>query len=180
MRHGHPLLAVAVLAVAAAACGSSAGSGAGTTTTRPPQPAGATPSAISRMVCSDKAEQEIAAPLGVSATVSTPTWVGHTYACQLTYPNGTVRLSVKELSSWAQTYAYVDQLGTTLGNKGAISGLGQGAFTTANGSVVVRKDWKVLLVDISGLPASFGQPPTSAADVAVTIADVILGCWAGD
>jgi hypothetical protein len=46
--------------------------------------------------------------------------------------------------------------------------------------VVVRKDWKVLLVDSSGLPAQFGVPSTSSGDVAVTVADVILGCWAGD
>ena len=49
-----------------------------------------------------------------------------------------------------------------------------------DGSVVVRKDWKVLLVDDSALPTQFGVPPTSASDIAVTVADVILGCWAGD
>jgi hypothetical protein len=46
--------------------------------------------------------------------------------------------------------------------------------------VVVRKDWKVLLVNIAGLPAQFAVPPTNRADVAVTVADVILGCWDGD
>ena len=67
-----------------------------------------------------------------------------------------------------------------LGNSGNINGLGQGAFQAGNGDVVVRKDWKVLLVDIKGLPAQFGVPPTPSDDVAVTVADVILGCWAGD
>ena len=62
----------------------------------------------------------------------------------------------------------------TLGN------LGQGAFRTSGGDVVVRKDWKVLVVDISGLPSQFGVPPTSATDVAYTLADLILGCWDGD
>jgi hypothetical protein len=46
--------------------------------------------------------------------------------------------------------------------------------------MVVRKDWKILTVDISGLPAQFGRPPTSRGDVAVTVADVILACWSGD
>ena len=46
--------------------------------------------------------------------------------------------------------------------------------------MVVRKDWKVLLVDNTGLPPQFGVPPTSSTAVAVTVADVILGCWAGD
>ena len=61
-----------------------------------------------------------------------------------------------------------------------IPNLGQGAFQTDNGSTVVRKDWKILTVDISGLPAQFGKPPTSRGDVAVTVADLILACWAGD
>jgi hypothetical protein len=45
---------------------------------------------------------------------------------------------------------------------------------------VVRKDWKVLTVDIAPLPAQFGKPATSKADVAYTVADIILGCWDGD
>ena len=70
-------------------------------------------------------------------------------------------LSVKELSSWAQTYAYFDARHPT-GQARTLQGLGQGAFQTTDGSVVVRKDWKVLLVDSSGLPAQFGVPPTSS------------------
>ena len=46
--------------------------------------------------------------------------------------------------------------------------------------MVVRKDWKVLLVNVQGLPPQFGVPPTSSGDVAVTVSDVILGCWSGD
>ena len=61
-----------------------------------------------------------------------------------------------------------------------MNALGEGAFQTTSGSVVVRKDWKVLLVNNAGLPAQFGVPPTSSGSVAVTVADVILGCWAGD
>jgi hypothetical protein len=89
-------------------------------------------------------------------------------------------LSVKELSSWAETYGYFDMLGKSLHESTTVASLGQGAFQVRNGSVVVRKDWKVLLVDITGLPSEFGAPPTSAADVAVTVALLILGCWAGD
>ena len=67
-----------------------------------------------------------------------------------------------------------------MGKSRDLEALGQAAFQTTDGSVVVRKDWKVLLVDDPGLPAQFGIPPTSSGDVAVTVADVILGCWAGD
>ena len=109
-----------------------------------------------------------------------PTWIDHLYSCRYIYPNGSFTLSVKELSSWSQTFTYFRGLRSELGDSNTLFNLGQGAFQTRNGSVVVRKDWKVLLVDISGLPAQFAEPPTPSGNVAVTIADVILGCWSGD
>ena len=148
---------------------------------RVPLPAGRYPSAISKMVCSKHVQKELEEVLGVTPhTVTTPTWTNDVYSCQYQYADGAFTLSVKELSSWAQTYAYFAELGTQLGNTGKLNGLGQGAFSTTDGSVVVRKDWKVLTVDVSGLPAHFGVPPTTSADVAVSIADLILGCWSGD
>ena len=132
------------------------------------------------MVCQKKAQGELAEVLGVNAVVQTPTWADHLYSCTYQYPNGSMVLSVKELSSWSQTKSYFAMLGTQLGDIGKLGNLGQGAFTTSNGSVVVRKDWKVLLVDITGLPPQFGVPPTSKADIADSVSDVILGCWAGD
>jgi len=46
--------------------------------------------------------------------------------------------------------------------------------------VVVRKDWKILLVDISGLHGMVGSPPSSRDTVALDAAAVILDCWSGD
>ncbi len=132
------------------------------------------------MVCQNKAQGELAEVLGVQAVVQTPTWIDHLYSCRYQYPNGSMVLSVKELSSWAQTKGYFAMLGRQLGDTGKLGNLGQGAFTTSNGSVVVRKDWKVLLVDITALPPQFGVPPTTKADIADSVSDVILGCWAGD
>jgi hypothetical protein len=132
------------------------------------------------MVCQHKAQGEINQVLGVKAKVSDKTWVDHKYSCRYGYSNGSLELSVKELSSWSQTLAYFHGLGTQLGDVQRLRNLGQGAFRTSGGDVVVRKDWKVLLVDVSGLPHQFGVPPTSATDVGYTVADVILGCWAGD
>jgi hypothetical protein len=169
--------ALVVLALLAAGCG---GTGVATPTTEAPRPAGATPSAIAKQVCAHEAQADIASALGVTATVSTPTWVDHLYSCTYRYPTGSMELSVKELSSWAQTLAYFDRLGDHMGRARSIANIGQGAFQTTDGSMVVRKDWKVLLVDAAGLPSQFGVPPTSSGDVAVTVADVILGCWAGD
>jgi len=170
-----------VVAIAALGTASCAGTPtAARTSTTVPLPAGRLPSEISKMVCQPKAQGELAEVLGVKAVVATPTWVDHLYTCRYQYPDGTMVLSIKELSSWPQTKGYYAMLGNQLGNIGPLGNHGQGAFTTGDGSVVVRKDWKVLLVDISGLPAQFGVPTTSKADVADTVSDVILGCWAGD
>jgi hypothetical protein len=172
------LALVVVVAVGAAGCGSSSGSAK--LTTKAPLPAGKRPSSIAKQVCQREAVRDINNVLGEDADVSTPTWVDHLYECRYGYSTGTMVLSVKELSSWAQTYAYFGSLAARLGRTRTLQDLGQGAFQTTDGSVVVRKDWKVLLVDTSGLPGQFGVPPTSSGDVAVTVGDVILGCWAGD
>ena len=177
------LVAVALMTVAvtAAACGGGSPSATGTLATVP-LPAGPTPSKVARMVCGDEAVAQMNSALGENATVSTPTWSAatHTYACTYGYPTGSFTLTVKELSSWDQTKAYFAGLEATMGKARDLEGLGQAAFQAPDGSVVVRKDWKVLTVDTTGLPAQFGVPPTSAGYVAVTVADVILGCWEGD
>ncbi len=171
------LAGVLCLAMSAAACGGGAFT---TSTTEAPLPAGPTPSKIAKMICANEAIQQIDSALGENATVSTPTWVDHLYSCQYGYPTGSMVLSVKELSSWSQTKAYFAMLEVQMGKSRDLLGLGQAAFQATDGSVVVRKDWKILVVDSTGLPPQFGQPPTSSGDVAVTVGDVILGCWEGD
>jgi hypothetical protein len=138
------------------------------------------PATATAMICRTEAIAEIDSAVGVKATVSRPAWSDHVYSCTYTYPSGSMRLSVKELPGLPQTSAYYLQLKAGMGDKGAIQNLGQGAFHTTNGSIVVRKDSKVLLVDVTSLPAQFGQPPTSPGNVALTVADVILACWSGD
>jgi hypothetical protein len=172
------LVATVMTALLAAGCASGAASI--TTTTKAPLPAGRYPSEIAKQVCQPEARHDIAEVLGVTAAVSHPTWVDHRYLCRYSYPTGSMQLSVKELSSWSQTTAYFQSLATQLGKARSLQNLGQGAFQATDGSVVVRKDWKVLLVNTAALPAQFGVPPTPSEAVAVTVADVILGCWAGD
>jgi hypothetical protein len=146
-----------------------------------PLPAGRTPSSIATMICKPKAKLEIASVLGEFAAVSHPTWVQHLYSCRYSYPTGSMVLSVKELSSWTQTKSYFRSLAEQMGGMSeVINGLGQAAIQTRDGSMIVRKDWKVLLVNPAGLPTQFGQPPTSSHSVAQSVADVILGCWNGD
>ena len=147
---------------------------------RTPLPAGPHPSAIAKEPCQAWAQEELAAALGLKGTVTDRTWVDHRFSCNYVYSTGTFTLSIQELSSWDQTYAYFHKLGRQLGDIGKLGNLGQGAFQTSDGSVVVRKDWKVLLVNVASLPPNFGVPPTLTKYIAVTIADVILDCWAGD
>jgi hypothetical protein len=169
-------LGLAVLAVVLAIVGC----GSVTTSAQAPQPAGKSPSEIARMVCTKKAGGEIAEVVGATASVTAPTWADDLYSCGYRYSEGTMVLSVKELSSWTQTCAYFDELAETLHKAAPVPGLGQGAFVVRDGSVVVRKDWKILLVDISGLHGKVGSPPSSRDEVALDAAAVILGCWSGD
>jgi hypothetical protein len=171
------ILAVVSSALLLASCGGPTPSSA---KADGPQPAGPVPSEIAKMPCLAKAQRDIAQVLGVRAAIRDVAWVDHRYSCRYQYVDGVMGLSVQELSSWSQTLSYFHALGHQLGDTGALGNLGQGAFRTSDGSIVVRKDWKVLLVDVSKLPDSFGRPPTSAADVGYTVADLILGCWAGD
>jgi len=165
----------------------------GSSTTRPPsqetgasnvrhvaQPAGATPSESAQMVCAPEAQQDLASALGATTTaVSEPTWADHVYSCRYAYPDGTMALSVKELSSKAETTAYLRSLRAQLGVSERLPGVAQGAFVTTNGSLVLRKDYKVLLVDTSGLAVPFGSGFKTQGQVAVGVGVTLLGCWTG-
>jgi hypothetical protein len=179
-------LLVAIV-LAAAGCGGSSSSSSpkspATQSTDPSVtalPAGVNPSESAKMICATEAQRDIAESLGVTASrLTTPTWVDHVYSCTYEYPNGSFTMSVKELNNLTETKAYFDELGRRLGRDQGSIALGQGAYSTPNGSVVVRKDFKVLDVDISKLPDPFGQPPEKRSDAALTIAAVLMSCWTG-
>lgn len=175
-----------VLILALGACGgSSVKSSAAPTTVGGKRPmlevAGSEPSASSRMICAVEGKEEIAASVGVD--ISRPlvgNWSNHLYSCDYVYGGElAMTLSVKELSNASETTAYFDMLGAKLGRMRALQGLGQGAFQTRNGSTVVRKDYRVLLVDDSRLPAQFGKPLSPRQDVSLSVAATIMGCWTG-
>jgi hypothetical protein len=177
-------IAVIAFGLVAAGCGSSSSSSSGPgasskssqTTVAPP---GAQPSESSRMICSKEAIDDIASSLGVTAKVSTPTWVDHTYSCNYVYPQGVIKLSVKELANQAEVTALYNQDAKTLGRQNVSIAFGQGAFLTTNGSVIVRKDNKVLDVDVAGIPSKFGAPPQDRSNVALSVAATVMSCWTG-
>ncbi|HEY1968969.1 MAG TPA: hypothetical protein VGH89_13545 [Pseudonocardia sp.] len=137
------------------------------------------PSISARQVCDpNNAQKAIAQALSLRPTsVTSPTWVDHLYTCRYNYPNGSFTLSVKELTGDSQTVDYIDQLAARFGQKQQLEGIGQGAFWTTNGSLVTRKDNKVLLVDITNLPAQFANPPQPPKAISRVIGTVIMGCW---
>src|SRR5215210_7900550 len=156
------------------------GSSAGTAPRPIVEAAGANPSESAQMVCAPEAQKDIASALGVTTTaVNEPTWVDHLYSCGYTYPDGSMALSVKELSSRAETTGYFDSLRVQLGEAERLTGVAQGAFSTTNGSLVLRKDYKVLLVDTSALPEPFGSGFTTRNQVAIAVGMTVLGCWTG-
>jgi hypothetical protein len=145
-------------------------------------PAGVNPSISAKMICQADVRSELADTLGVKATsVSKPTWKDHVYSCTYTYPKGSFTLGVKELVDDKTTTAYFNLQQHNLGLKNKLFGLGQGAFVAKNDDVVVRKDWKVLVVDVTKVPKATGAfiPTMVRSDVATNIASVIMSCWQG-
>jgi len=169
--------------VLAALCAAVLGGCGGSTPTTPAAryTYGPLPSVSARMICRPEAVGDIDYTLGVS-TVSRPTaiWRNHRYTCTYRYPHATMTLWVQELPTLAQTISYMSGLKATLGDAGVIPNVGQGAFAASNGSAVSRKDNKILVVEVGDLPAQFGHPATTRAEVAITVADVIFACWRGD
>ena len=132
------------------------------------------------MICASEAQEDLSARLG-SKTVSpvTPTWNDDVSACTYQYVNGGFKLSVKQLPDETSTKRYFTRLAVQLGREKMSAGLGQCAFTTKDGSVVVNKDDKVLLVDVQRLPAQLGVPADTRGNVAIGVAATIVGCWTG-
>lgn len=178
-----PLLFIVVAGLALAGCGSSGKSNpqAGPTTTAASggHPAGKYPSASAKMICSKEAQKDIAASIGVKAAVSTPTWVNNVYACKYSYAGGFITLSVKENDNAAATTKEYKADATALGRRPDVVSFGAGAFITTNGSVIVRKDFKVLDIDVSKLPQKFGTPPQDRSNIALSVAATVMSCWTG-
>ncbi len=188
MRKGLLVALTVVVGLVPAACGSDGGSTVSSPTTTTFQfdnaswdKAGPKPSESAEMVCSAEARDDIEASLGVKARkITKPTWVrkDHMYSCEYVYPRGKIRLDVKEMSSGDETTAYFDQIKEQEGATEELKGLGQGAWILRNGNVLVRKDYKTLVVDVSGIPPDM-VPAMRRSDVAINVANVIMSCWTG-
>jgi hypothetical protein len=156
------------------------GSIMGAGTTAAPSAAAHTdrPSASAAMICNSEVRNDIIQVLALkTAPHSTARFVDHLYTCTYRLPAGPLVISVKDLADAPATSRYYITLRHMLGNPAAVAGLGQGAFGTSDGKIVLRKDSHVLQVDASGLPAVFGAQSEKRSDFAYEIASDILGCW---
>lgn len=182
-----PVLAVAISTLGACG-GSNEPSATSTPTTTTPgdtvhiaKAATNEPSVSAKMVCTEDAQEDIyKGATGIKTTkVSKPTWNDHVYACDFVYPNGTMRLETKELASLEATAEFYDAQAQKLGKTEDLNGIGEAGFSTTDGSAVIRKDFKVLTVDVSQLPEEFGLPSAPRSDVAINTAFTIFQCWIG-
>jgi hypothetical protein len=132
------------------------------------------------MICKPEAIAEIAAALGVETSVPpVASWSDHVYSCRYVYPTGVMVLSVKELPDDAVTSAYYAAAQHSLPSYTPLVVLGLQGFAGPDGSLFVRKDFKVLHVDVAAMPSHIGDPSRTRADAAFIVAAVIMSCWTG-
>jgi hypothetical protein len=101
---------------------------------------------------------------------------GDTFSCVYAFDGGTLDLSVRDLHTIGQARRYFRDLRRRDAVGDALSGLAEGGFTKADGSVVAMKDAMVLTVDVTALPPT----QVDRSGIAIDLAATVLGCWTGD
>lgn len=183
-RHQRPAIAAIVAALAALAA--VAGCGGEPAPVGPPPsqaPAAAVPDAPSpqaEMVCQPEAQQDIQDLIGVVPTKVGPVqYTNHTTTCRYAYADGSFTLVVEDLPNDITTTRTYEALAGKLGRTTSFDLPDAQGYSTSEGSVVLRRDTKVMLVDVTALPATFGDPPNSRGNTALLIMKAVLNCWTG-
>jgi hypothetical protein len=139
-----------------------------------------TPSPQAEMVCAPEAQQDIQDLIGVVPTAVGPIqYANHTSTCRYAYANGAFTLVVQDLPNDITTTRTYEALAGKLGRVEKIDLPDAEAYTTNDGSIVLRRDTKVMLVDVTQLPGTFGNPPSPRGDAARLIMKAVLNCWVG-
>ena len=180
-------LSAGLVALLAAGCASSRAAAPATATVAAPVSrvsphtigSAAKPSAAALMICSDdlrgKVKQALSLP---AAPVTTAGFLDGRYPCTYRLPAGPLVLAVQQSPDRSAAERYYAGQQIALGGD-SLAGLGQAAFGTGTGTVVVVKDDATLIVDASALPAVFGSQQQRRTDLAYEIASDVLGCWTG-
>lgn len=146
-----------------------------------PIQAAAGPSPSAMMICAAETRADLNKALGLhTVAAGTATWVNPVYTCRYVLPAGPLVISVTETADAAATGRTFSALRGSAGPTHDVVGLGQAAYGTDDGTVVLRKDNNILRVDATSLPVQFGAQQQKRTDFAYEIASDILGCWTGD
>jgi len=138
------------------------------------------PSAAALMVCGPEIRGKVQQALALPALPATAaTFTGGRYTCGYRLPYGQLVLSVQDAGSKAGAASYLVQRQRALHGE-PVPGLGEAAFSTPSGVVLVRKDAQTLTVDATGLPTQFGNQQQKRTDLAYEVASDVLGCWTGN
>lgn len=173
-------LLASVLLLAGCA-GSGAATEPGRPTGTPARPAVIhAPSATALMVCGEDIRGKVRQVLALTSPPATSdSFDGDRYSCTYRLPPGPLVLSVQQSGSPAAANRFFAAERARLGGD-VLPGLGEAAFGTGSGTVLVVKDSETLTVDATGLPAVFGSQRQRRTDLAYEIASDVLGCWTGD
>ena len=128
-------------------------------------------------VCEPMVRDSVPATVGLPlAGEPTSAVRGDTFSCLYAFDGGTLDLSVRDLHTISQARKFFRDLRGREGMGDALSGLAEGGFTKADGSVVAVKDAMILTVDVTALPPT----RSDRSGVASHLASTVLGCWTGD
>ncbi|MBB2891580.1 hypothetical protein [Flexivirga oryzae] len=138
------------------------------------------PSDAAKMICTDETRDNITTVLSTAPDPNpASSWRNRTYTCTFRLPAGRIVLTVHESPTVAAAMAYTGGVRSSVHGENTLVGLTPGAFGTADGVVVLRKDNDTMQVDTSGLSPQSRLYARRAA-YAYNIAAVVLGCWNGD
>jgi hypothetical protein len=172
------VLVMGSLCLFAAGCSAAPASGGAAPSAAAPSASAQVVSTVAQMICGVEAGEEIEQSIGVATTQPVaPTFVQQVYSCKYVYDGGSMVLAVREYADKAATDAGWAADRASAAPATDLPAIGQMAFAGPDGSVFVRKDAKVLHVDVSGLPIRFGLPSRSKAGIAQIVAVVIMNCW---
>jgi hypothetical protein len=147
---------------------------------RPTATADGQPSETAAMVCGDDVVGDVGRALALPGPpATTATWADPIFTCDYDLPVGPLLLSVQDSSTPAAAEQYFDGRQAELGGTSPAAGLGERAFATPTGTVVVVKDAMTLTVDATGLPEVFGDNHQRRSAFAYEVASIVLGCWTG-
>jgi hypothetical protein len=93
---------------------------------------------------------------------------------------GRMSLQVTILAGADQARATFDADRSRMLGAQPLAGLGERAYGTEDGTVLVLKDSQILVVDTTRLPQEFGANGQRRGDLAYEVASDVLGCWTGD